>query len=60
MPSYNYKCNHCGSTFDAFKKVSERETAECGKCGNIATKSDKIEAPGVQFKGKGWFKSGGY
>ena len=61
MPSYNYKCNHCDHDFTAFKKVDERNTAECPKCKNIAPKSGLLQAPGIQFKGSGWFKtSGGY
>lgn len=61
MPTYDYKCKHCDNDFSAMKKVDERGTAECPKCKNIALKSETPTAPGIQFKGPGWFKTtGGY
>ena len=35
---YDYKCKHCENEFEAMKKLSERENADCPKCGNQAIK----------------------
>ena len=61
MPTYTYNCSKCDNTFTKMRSVNDRLTAECPRCNSIADKSDKVEAPGIQFKGSGWFKtSGGY
>lgn len=33
MPTYSYKCGDCGHSFDAFKKIADREEPEtCPNC----------------------------
>jgi putative FmdB family regulatory protein len=38
MPLYEYQCRNCGLKFDAWNKVSERATAKCTRCGELAKK----------------------
>lgn len=38
MPMYDYQCKRCENEFEAMKKLSERENADCPKCGNQAIK----------------------
>ncbi len=32
MPTYDYHCNDCGTTFEAFHGMNEKKT-DCEKCG---------------------------
>ena len=36
MPTYEYRCEHCGETFEHRETVAEDEAAtpKCPKCGN--------------------------
>jgi putative FmdB family regulatory protein len=36
MPTYNYRCEKCGTTFERTETISEHETAkpQCPKCGS--------------------------
>ncbi|HBH40952.1 MAG TPA: FmdB family transcriptional regulator [Rhizobiales bacterium] len=36
MPTYNYRCEKCGKTFERAETISEHETArpQCPKCGS--------------------------
>jgi len=38
MPLYQYKCNYCGEEFERIKPISERETHDCPRCGQLAPK----------------------
>jgi putative FmdB family regulatory protein len=37
MPTYNYRCEKCGKTFERTETISEHETAkpQCPKCGSM-------------------------
>ena len=32
MPTYNYKCNDCGSQFSTFQKMSDNPVKDCSQC----------------------------
>lgn len=32
MPTYEYACPRCGTQFAEFKKINNRNTAQCPKC----------------------------
>lgn len=36
MPRYDYECNDCQHTFEAFNVIDERSTQKCAKCGGQA------------------------
>jgi len=64
MPSYTYKCNTCGASFEIFMSVSDYVTStnnghkgiECPAC-----KSEDIDrvfkVPGILYKGKGFYST---
>jgi putative FmdB family regulatory protein len=55
MPNYSYRCR-CGNTFNAFKPMVERHTAECPACGDAAAQTICHTPPNlVDFK-YGWFE----
>ena len=33
MPTYEYKCKKCGSTFEKFQSIKEDPIKKCKKCG---------------------------
>jgi putative FmdB family regulatory protein len=54
MPTYEYKCNTCGYTFEEFQSINDEPIKICPKCGGNVSK--KISA-GVSliFKGSGFY-----
>ena len=48
MPTYAYRCEQCGETFERIETISEREKAKppCPKCG-----SDKVVSVPTPFHG---------
>lgn len=38
MPTYEYECLHCGHTFEARQKISDKPLASCPKCHNKVKK----------------------
>jgi putative FmdB family regulatory protein len=58
MPSYEYRCNKCMTFIEVERSYQERETdVICPQC-NLKT-SRIYHAPGIQFKGTGFYKTGG-
>ena len=58
MPTYEYKCNQCEHMFETIRSYRERETEiNCPQCG--MTSSRVYSAPAVQFKGTGFYSTGG-
>lgn len=49
MPLYDYWCRECNSTFEASRKIADRESCECPKCG--ATADKLVSAPTVALDG---------
>lgn len=57
MPTYDYKCNACGHTFDELQSFSEPPLAKCPKC-----KKNKLErlfggGGAIIFKGGGFYET---
>jgi putative FmdB family regulatory protein len=53
MPLYEYQCDACGGRFEVIQKFSD-VTEECRKCGKGPVHRLQ-SAPGIQFKGTGWY-----
>jgi len=53
MPMYDYKCNGCGATFEAFNRIDERHEQRCS-CGEQAKIA--FSAPAVHGFKCGWFR----
>src|SRR5580693_4609890 len=57
MPTYDYKCNACGHTFDELQSFSEPPLTKCPKC-----KKNKLErlfggGGAIIFKGGGFYET---
>ena len=59
MPTYTYKCRHCGKEFEVKQKMSDKPLEKCPTCG-VPHLQKVITNGSFQLKGKGWFNSGGY
>lgn len=49
MPMYDYDCEHCGASFEALNKISERQSSQCPECGEVAVQ--RVSAPMVSLDG---------
>ena len=56
MPIYEYKCQDCGSIFEHFQKISDRDIDVCKVCskGNV---KKLISSSGFRLKGSGWYET---
>ena len=63
MPTYDYECDACGHSFDAFQSMSDEPLKKCPKCGKMKLRRLIGGGLGVIFKGSGFYvndsKSGG-
>ena len=53
MPIYEYKCHSCGEKFEVIQKFSDEPLSVHEGCGGALERL--ISAPGLQFKGSGWY-----
>lgn len=53
MPIYEYRCTSCSEVTEIRQKFSDPPLTECEKCGGRLDRL--ISAPGLQFKGSGWY-----
>lgn len=53
MPLYDFKCNVCKEV----KETNENIPPACTTCGEIMVRV--YSAPAIQFKGTGFYKTGG-
>ena len=53
MPLYAYRCTQCGHRFEKIQNFSVEPERECPKCGGAVERP--LTAPGLQFKGAGWY-----
>lgn len=54
MPTYTYRCNHCGHQFDFFQHFTDAPLTECPECGKETL--HKVYSPvGIVFKGSGFY-----
>ncbi|HBU04402.1 MAG TPA: FmdB family transcriptional regulator [Acidimicrobiaceae bacterium] len=55
MPTYDYRCNDCGETFEIWQSFSEDALTECPTCeGELKKVYSKV---GISFKGDGFYKN---
>jgi putative FmdB family regulatory protein len=53
MPLYEYRCARCDSVFEVIQKFSDTPLTTHEGCGGSVERL--ISAPGLQFKGSGWY-----
>ena len=57
MPTYDYRCEDCGHTFDAFQRMSEDVLTECPDCGKSTLRRLIGSGAGIIFKGSGFYET---
>jgi putative FmdB family regulatory protein len=57
MPTYEYRCGKCESLTILSRSVDERDEPVTCVCGFSSTRI--YNAVGIQFKGTGFYKTGG-
>ncbi len=53
MPLYAYRCTQCGHRFEKIQSFSAEPEKVCPECGGPVERP--LTAPGLQFKGAGWY-----
>ncbi len=53
MPIYPYRCTECGHRFEKIQKFGAKPEEICPQCGGALERP--LTAPGLQFKGAGWY-----
>ncbi len=53
MPLYEYECRRCHHRFERIQKYSDPLARKCPSCKGSVRKL--ISAPGIRFKGTGWY-----
>ncbi|MFZ5517195.1 MAG: FmdB family zinc ribbon protein [Candidatus Zhuqueibacterota bacterium] len=33
MPTYDFKCSHCGYSFEVFRSITDESEVKCPQCG---------------------------
>ncbi len=54
MPTYDYACDSCGHSFEAFQKMSDEPLRDCPECGK-AVRRVLTGGLGISFKGSGFY-----
>jgi len=55
VPIYDYRCDECGHRFSAVQSFNDAALDKCPNCGKRPRRL--ITAPGIVFKGSGWYKT---
>lgn len=57
MPTYDYRCNACGHTFELFQSMKDKPKRTCPECGK--PKLERLIGTGaaVVFKGSGFYQT---
>ena len=55
MPTYEYKCQNCGHTFDVLQRITEDPLTDCPKCKKPQLKRLIGAGIGIIFKGSGFY-----
>ena len=53
MPLYPYRCTKCGHRFEKIQSFNAEPETNCPKCAGQLERL--LTAPGLQFKGAGWY-----
>lgn len=55
MPTYDYKCDACGHTFERFQSITAAPVRKCPECGKNKVKRLLGVGAGLIFKGSGFY-----
>ncbi|TWT57844.1 Zinc ribbon domain protein [Thalassoglobus neptunius] len=57
MPTYDYQCNSCEHTWEAFESIKAKPTRKCPECGRKTAKRMIGPGAGIIFKGSGFYQT---
>lgn len=57
MPTYEYRCEACGSRFERFQKMSDEPVETCPECGEPEAERLMSAGAGLVFKGSGFYET---
>jgi len=57
MPTYDYRCKHCGHVFEAFQGINDAPLRRCPKCHKNGVERLISAGAGVIFKGSGFYQT---
>jgi putative FmdB family regulatory protein len=55
MPTYDYKCDACGTQFERFQPITASAIRKCPKCGKLKVRRLIGPGAGLIFKGSGFY-----
>jgi putative FmdB family regulatory protein len=55
MPTYDYKCEACGSAFERFQSITAAPIKKCPSCGKNKVRRLIGPGAGLIFKGSGFY-----
>jgi putative FmdB family regulatory protein len=53
LPLYPYRCTQCGHKFEKIQHFNSAPEKICPQCGGVLERT--LTAPGLSFKGAGWY-----
>jgi len=53
VPTYEYRCDECGDSFDILQRMSDDPLVTCKKCGGTLRKV--LHPVAIHFKGSGFY-----
>lgn len=57
MPTYDYQCDACGHTFDAFESINAEPMTKCPECKKKKLRRLFGAGAAVVFKGSGFYQT---
>ena len=57
MPTYDYKCEACGHTFEKFQSITAPSIRKCPVCTKMKVRRLVGTGAGVIFKGSGFYQT---
>lgn len=55
MPTYDYRCDDCGHTFETFQSMKDDPLRDCPACGVSSLRRIITGGTGVIFRGSGFY-----
>ena len=55
MPTYEYKCEACGHTFEKFQSIKAKPVRKCPECGKMKVRRLLGTGAALIFKGSGFY-----
>jgi putative FmdB family regulatory protein len=57
MPTYEYKCDNCGHTFDEFQSFKDEPLKDCPQCAEPKLRRLFGTGAAILFKGSGFYET---